>query len=80
MDNSLVSRVVMVLAELDVSTSNVTPDTTFEAMEIDSLLLEELALRLQKAFGVEIDMGELVPEQTVAEAAAVLASKGVAVA
>ncbi|MET9882659.1 acyl carrier protein [Streptomyces sp. NPDC006430] len=80
MDNSIVSRVVTVLAELDVSTENVTPDTTFEAMEIDSLLLEELALRLQKSFGVEIEMGELVPEQTVAEAAAVLAAKGVTVA
>ncbi|MFH0180582.1 phosphopantetheine-binding protein [Streptomyces cacaoi] len=80
MDNSIVSRIVVVLAELDVSTADVTPDTTFDAMEIDSLLLEELALRLQKTFGIEIEMGELVPEQTVAEAAAVLASKGVAVA
>ncbi|WP_327285447.1 acyl carrier protein [Streptomyces sp. NBC_01205] len=80
MDNSTVSRVVTVLGELDVPTADVTPDTTFEAMEIDSLLLEELALRLQKTFGVEIEMGELVPEQTVAEAAAVIASKGVTVA
>ncbi|KPI28882.1 MULTISPECIES: acyl carrier protein [unclassified Streptomyces] len=80
MDNSIVSRVVTVLGELDVPTADVTPDTTFEAMEIDSLLLEELALRLQKTFGVEIEMGELVPEQTVAEAAAVIASKGVTVA
>ncbi|MFI6146100.1 acyl carrier protein [Streptomyces sp. NPDC051109] len=80
MDVSIVSRVVTVLGELDVSTADVTPDTTFEAMEIDSLLLEELALRLQKTFGVEIEMGELVPEQTVAEAAAVIAAKGVTVA
>ncbi|MFE2143769.1 MULTISPECIES: acyl carrier protein [unclassified Streptomyces] len=80
MDNSIVSRMVTVLGELDVPTADVTPDTTFEAMEIDSLLLEELALRLQKTFGVEIEMGELVPEQTVAEAAAVIASKGVTVA
>ncbi|KMO97754.1 acyl carrier protein [Streptomyces roseus] len=80
MDVSIVSRMVVVLGELDVPTADVTPDTTFEAMEIDSLLLEELALRLQKTFGVEIEMGELVPEQTVAEAAAVIASKGVAVA
>ncbi|KOU25971.1 hypothetical protein ADK52_09985 [Streptomyces sp. WM6372] len=80
MDVSIVSRVVTVLGELDVPTADVTPDTTFEAMEIDSLLLEELALRLQKTFGVEIEMGELVPEQTVAEAAAVIAAKGVTVA
>ncbi|AXE23351.1 MULTISPECIES: phosphopantetheine-binding protein [Streptomyces] len=80
MENSIVSRVVTVLGELEVSTAGVTPDTTFEAMEIDSLLLEELALRLQLSFGVEIEMGELVPEQTVAEAAAVIASKGVPVA
>ncbi|WP_030153716.1 acyl carrier protein [Streptomyces sp. NRRL S-244] len=80
MDVSIVTRVITVLGELDVPTADVTPDTTFEAMEIDSLLLEELALRLQKTFGVEIEMGELVPEQTVAEAAAVIASKGVTVA
>jgi len=80
MGNSIASRIVVVLAELTVPTADVTPDTTFEAMEIDSLLLEELALRLQKSFGVDIEMGELVPEQTVAEAAAVLASKGVTVA
>ncbi|MFE3582842.1 acyl carrier protein [Streptomyces vinaceus] len=80
MDVSIVSRIVVVLGELDVPTADVTPDTTFEAMEIDSLLLEELALRLQKTFGVEIEMGELVPEQTVAEAAAVISSKSVTVA
>jgi acyl carrier protein len=80
MGNSIVSSIVVVLTELDMPTADVTPDTTFEAMEIDSLLLEELALRLQKRFGIEIEMGELVPEQTVAEAAAVLMDKGVAVA
>ncbi|MFJ8649656.1 phosphopantetheine-binding protein [Streptomyces sp. NPDC093546] len=80
MDNSIASRIITILGELEVSTANVTPDTTFEAMEIDSLLLEELALRLQMSFGIEIEMGELVPEQTVAEAAAVISSKGVAVA
>lgn len=80
MGNSIAGRIVVVLTELDVPTADVTPDTTFEAMEIDSLLLEELALRLQKSFGVQIETGELVPEQTVAEAAAVLAAKGVAVA
>ncbi|MER7462193.1 acyl carrier protein [Streptomyces sp. NPDC097981] len=80
MDISVVSRVITVLGELEVETADVTPDTTFEAMEIDSLLLEELALRLQKTFGVEIEMGELVPEQTVTEAAAVIAAKDVVVA
>lgn len=80
MDNSIVGRIVVVLGELSVPTGDITPATTFDAMEIDSLLLEELALRLQKTFGIQIEMGELVPEQTVAEAAAVLASKGVTVA
>lgn len=80
MDNSIAGRIVTVLTELHVPTADVTPDTTFEAMEIDSLLLEELALRLQKSFGIEIETGELVPEQTVAEAAAVLAARGAAVA
>ncbi|MET9681085.1 phosphopantetheine-binding protein [Streptomyces coeruleorubidus] len=80
MDNSIAGRIIVVLTDLTVPTEDVTPDTTFEAMEIDSLLLEELALRLQKSFGIEIETGELVPEQTVAEAAAVLEAKGVTVA
>ncbi|WP_243793863.1 acyl carrier protein [Saccharopolyspora gloriosae] len=80
MGNPIAGRIVAVLKELNVPTADVTPDTTFEAMEIDSLLLVELALRLQKSFGIEIETGELVPEQTIAEAAAVLATKGVAVA
>lgn len=80
MGNSIAGRLLVALKELNVQTEDVTPDTTFEAMEIDSLLLEELALRLQKSFGIEIETGELVPEQTVAEAAEVLAAKGVAVA
>jgi len=80
MANSIVNRIVVALTYLNVPTAEVTPDTTFEAMEIDSLLLEELALRLQKSFGIEIEMGEVAPEQTVAEAAAVIAAKGVAVA
>ncbi|WP_198029091.1 phosphopantetheine-binding protein [Actinoplanes sp. N902-109] len=77
---SITDRIILVLTELNVPTATVAPDTTFEAMEIDSLLLEELALRLQKSFGIAIEPGELVPEQTVAEAAAVLAAKGVTVA
>ncbi|MYY06576.1 MULTISPECIES: acyl carrier protein [unclassified Streptomyces] len=79
MDSAIVGRIVVALTELNVPTDEVTPDTTFDAMEIDSLLLEELALRLQKVFGIEIETGELVPEHTVGEAAAVLAARGVAV-
>ncbi|MGW2474462.1 phosphopantetheine-binding protein [Streptomyces sp. NPDC001665] len=79
MDSAIAGRIVVALTELNVSTDEVTPDTTFDDMEIDSLLLEELALRLQKVFGIEIETGELVPEQTVGEAAAVLAARGVAV-
>ncbi|RBM14132.1 acyl carrier protein [Streptomyces sp. PT12] len=77
MGNSIESRIIAVLGELAVPTADVTPETTFEAMEIDSLLLEELALRLQKSFGIAIESGDLVPEQTVAEAAAVLEGMGV---
>ncbi|MDT0269234.1 phosphopantetheine-binding protein [Streptomyces sp. DSM 44915] len=80
MGNSIESRIIVVLGELAVPTADVTPETTFEAMEIDSLLLEELALRLQKSFDIAIESGDLVPEQTVAEAAAVLEDKGVPVA
>lgn len=80
MGDPIAGSIVVALTELKVPTADITPDTTFEAMEIDSLLLVELAVRLQKSFGIEIETDELVPEQTVAEAAAVLAAKGVSVA
>ncbi|WP_406690573.1 acyl carrier protein [Saccharopolyspora sp. ID03-671] len=78
--NPIASHIIEILAELNVPTAEITPDTTFEAMEVDSLLLVELTLRLQKSFGIEIETDELVPEQTVAEAATALAAKGVALA
>jgi len=47
---------------------------TFEDIGFDSLALIELSLTIQKRFGVRLDEGDLRPEQTPAEAAAVLAA------
>jgi acyl carrier protein len=62
--------------EFDVPADLLTPDTAFEALSIDSLVLLELAVIVERQLGVVIEEGELTEEQTLAEAAALLSAKG----
>ncbi|WP_211239292.1 acyl carrier protein [Actinokineospora inagensis] len=50
---------------------------TFEQLDIDSLVLVELALKIKKEWGVLLAEGELEPTHTVADAAALVAAKAV---
>lgn len=47
-------------------------DTTFESLDIDSLVLLELAVALERRFGITVPEGALFAEQTIAEAAEVV--------
>lgn len=62
--------------EFDVPADLLTPETAFEALSIDSLVLLELAVIVERQLGVVIEEGELTEEQTLAEAAALLSAKG----
>jgi acyl carrier protein len=53
-------------------------DTTFESLEIDSLVLIEISVILERRFGVRIRDDELESTQTIGEAAAVVDAKRVA--
>jgi acyl carrier protein len=53
------------------------PDTAFGELGFDSLVIVELALVLDTEFGVALADGELTDAMTVADAAELLASKGV---
>jgi acyl carrier protein len=56
-------------------TDGIGVDTTFESLDIDSLVLVELAVLLERRFGVQVPEGELTAEQTIAEAAALVDAK-----
>jgi acyl carrier protein len=53
-------------------------DATFESLEVDSLVLIELAVVLERRFAVRVPDHELVPELTLGEAAALVESKRLA--
>ncbi|GAA2986984.1 acyl carrier protein [Actinokineospora diospyrosa] len=54
---------------------------TFEELDVDSLVLVELALKIKKEWGVLLAEGELEPTHTLDDAAALVGAraKGVAV-
>jgi acyl carrier protein len=54
-------------AKLGVETESLTEDTTLESLDLDSLLIVELSVGVEKEFGVVLDEAELAPERTVGE-------------
>jgi acyl carrier protein len=58
-----------------IPTEGVDRDTTFDELGIDSLIIVELALLLRKRLGIALADWELTPENTLGEAAELLAAK-----
>ncbi|MQY11312.1 hypothetical protein SRB5_14270 [Streptomyces sp. RB5] len=54
-----------------------TPETTFEALEYDSLVVVELSLSLGKMYAVELEDAEIKEAGSAAGLAALLLAKGV---
>ena len=50
-------------------------DTDFQSLDLDSLVLIELAVILKKQYGVEVDGKELAAAGTAAKAAALVSKK-----
>ena len=42
--------------QLDLEISEITPDSTFESLGIDSLDIVEMSMDLESALGIELDM------------------------
>ena len=42
--------------QLEISTSDITPDSTFESLGIDSLDIVEMIMDLEAELGIELDM------------------------
>ncbi|MEV5143584.1 acyl carrier protein [Streptomyces sp. NPDC052727] len=54
-------------AKLGVETESLTEDTTLESLDLDSLLIVELSVAVEKEFGVVLDETQLAPERTVGD-------------
>ncbi|QNP68958.1 acyl carrier protein [Streptomyces roseirectus] len=57
----------------------ISPDQTFDDLELDSLAMVELSLAAQEEFGVPVDDEDISPQDTVSRAAEVIEAKGVTV-
>ena len=74
-------RVATLLSErLGVPADDISPDATFEALDLDSLDLVEFALGAEEEFGVRISDDEAEGLRSVGDAVALLETKGVGVA
>ncbi|MPZ71880.1 MAG: acyl carrier protein [Nitriliruptorales bacterium] len=73
-------RVVTILNDrLGVPAEDVSPETTFEQLDLDSLDLVEFALGAEESFGVRISDDEAEGLRSVGDAVALLESKGLGV-
>ncbi|MCD0448633.1 acyl carrier protein [Actinocorallia sp. API 0066] len=57
-------------------TSSITADTTFESLDLDSLVLVEFSVALTRRYGVEVDDDELAEAGSVTGTLELLRSKG----
>jgi acyl carrier protein len=63
------------ITKFQVPPEGLTADSTFESLQLDSLVHVELEVILAKRFGVEIDDGELAAERTIGGAAALIEAR-----
>lgn len=74
-------RVSTLLSErLGVPADDISPDATFDELDLDSLDLVEFALGAEEEFGVRISDDEAEGLRSVADAVALLETKGAGVA
>ncbi|MDN3297062.1 phosphopantetheine-binding protein [Streptomyces ficellus] len=74
---STYDRLVTILVErFGVTAEEATPEATFEQLDLDSLALVEFTLTVQSDLSVEVSDTELSPQQTLAEVASLVESKG----
>lgn len=60
-----------------IEADEVLPEATFADLDLDSLAIVELALVIEKEFGVAIREDEVTPKATVTDALQLLGAKGI---
>lgn len=79
--NSLAQYISETLtAKFDIPAEFVDASTSYEALELDSLVLVELAVILSREYGVEITDDEIKDAQTIENTARLLLQKGLGAA
>ncbi|GAB1692430.1 acyl carrier protein [Krasilnikovia sp. M28-CT-15] len=79
MNNPVMRHIVEILNDkFYVPHADLAPTARFEDLNVDSLVLAELAVILQQRLGVPVDESDLPAEMTIADAAENLSAKGVA--
>jgi acyl carrier protein len=59
-------------AKIGVEVESLTEDTTLESLDLDSLLVIEVTVAVEKEFGVVLDETELTSERTIGEVLATI--------
>ncbi|NJP51192.1 acyl carrier protein [Streptomyces sp. SBST2-5] len=65
----------LVADKLGVDPEQLTPTATFDALDLDSLLLIELSVIVEKEFGVQLDETALSPDNTLGDVLARIDAK-----
>ncbi|GAA1890210.1 acyl carrier protein [Streptantibioticus ferralitis] len=77
MTGSVTTMIIEILTgKFEIPAEDVSQDTVFENLAVDSLALLEMSLILEKRLGVSIAEGVLTAQQSIDEAARVLESLG----
>ncbi len=71
-------KVLGILKDKDVDVENITPDTAFDELGMDSLDRVELIMTYEEEFGVQIEMNEAIRcvKDLVSEIERLIAAKG----
>jgi acyl carrier protein len=71
--HDLTSRLIDILVtRFNVERGAIGPDVTLDDLDLDSLVLVELAVIVERELGVYVEEGEISLEQTASQAAAVI--------
>ncbi|MFF8844805.1 phosphopantetheine-binding protein [Streptomyces sp. NPDC015127] len=68
----------IMVSKFEIDADKVDITATYESMELDSLVLVELAVLLTKQYGVEVEDWEIEAAKTIENTAVMLQEKGVA--
>ncbi|MFD5540300.1 acyl carrier protein [Streptomyces sp. NPDC127079] len=74
--NATYDRLVEIVTKLhDAPTDRISPDVTFAQLDVDSLTLVEISLRIERDLGVHIDDNELQEDLSLAATTKLIESK-----
>ncbi|HVE91579.1 MAG TPA: phosphopantetheine-binding protein [Actinomycetota bacterium] len=75
MEQEVMVKLTELLAQFQVEPGQVSGDATFEALGLDSLDVVELSVKIEDAYGIDIEESDLKDVQTVGDAVRVVVGK-----